>query len=367
MTALQRSCPHCGFINAADASFCGNCGRSMAGGTVTSPAGSMTLCPHCERENPAGADFCGHCGQTLTGRVAPPPEPVPPPENVHKRRSILPILVAAFGLVLFVAAAAAVFLLRDDAVPPATPASLPEEDKAREGAPPGAEEATDELAAGTSSLAPAGRTSLPVAAGEDNTPTLAPTVTPFPTSTLRPTVTPLPTRTPLPPTIQPPPTPLPPTALPATTNVQSADCRPSPGDRWGPTLWERYKDTLGCAVTDVMHPNSAYQYYQHAVMVWREVPDLVYVLYNDGTYDLFPAEGPDGYFDSDWLKGSFGYLWKNNATVRNRVGQPEAAEFNTTNFAVQDFAGGTIFYFLENDARNYVLFSDNKTWTWTQG
>ena len=98
MTALQRSCPHCGFINAADASFCGNCGRSMAGGTVTSPAGSMTLCPHCERENPAGADFCGHCGQALTGRVAPPPEPVPPPENVHKRRSILPILVAAFGL-----------------------------------------------------------------------------------------------------------------------------------------------------------------------------------------------------------------------------------------------------------------------------
>lgn len=131
-------------------------------------------------------------------------------------------------------------------------------------------------------------------------------------------------------------------------------------------MWDRYQDRLGCATTDEMRTNAAYQYYENGMMVWREVPDLVYVLYNNGSFNVFPAEGPDGYFVSDWVKGSFGYLWTNNATVRSRIGQAEAAEFNATNFAAQDFAGGTIFYFLENNAHNYALFNDNGTWTSAQ-
>lgn len=212
----------------------------------------------------------------------------------------------------------------------------------------------------------------PVTAGEEDTvvvaeapsatATLPPTVTPFPTNTPRPTLTPLPTRTPLPPTPPPSPTPIPlPTNSPQPTRPPVV-CQTSPGDRWGPTLWDRNKERLGCATTGEIRSNAAYQYYQHGMMVWRETPDLVYVLYNDGTFDTFAAAGPDGYFDSDWLKGSFGYLWNNNAAVRNQIGQPEAAEFNATNFAAQDFAGGTIFYFLENDARNYVLFDGSGTW-----
>jgi hypothetical protein len=66
------------------------------------------------------------------------------------------------------------------------------------------------------------------------------------------------------------------------------------------------------------------------------------------------------------LKGGFGYLWNNNSTLRNQIGQPEAAEFNATDFAAQDFAGGTIFYFFENNAHNYALFNGSGTWVSAQ-
>lgn len=59
-------------------------------------------------------------------------------------------------------------------------------------------------------------------------------------------------------------------------------------------------------------------------------------------------------------------MWNNNSSVRDGLGQPAAVEANATNFAAQDFERGTIFYFLENDAYNYILFSDNNTWTSTQ-
>jgi hypothetical protein len=48
------------------------------------------------------------------------------------------------------------------------------------------------------------------------------------------------------------------------------------------------------------------------------------------------------------------------------LGQPTTVEANATNFAAQDFERGAILYFFENDAYNYILFSDNNTWTSTQ-
>lgn len=368
--ADTRICAHCGYTNATGAVFCGNCGRSLAAaasGTAT-PAPQSVYCPNCEQENPAGATFCGNCGQSLVadGVISDPepvitPQPPPPVAQTASRKrpqGLLLVLTLVAGTIL-VAAVAAFFLLprfndnrmaelrgvKPDAVPARPTDGLPPEQSS-----PTADDQEDVAAA--------------VAALSD---TPKPTVTPFPTGTPRPTLTPMPTRTSVPPTARPSPTPvILPTSLPTPTSPPPVACQQSPGDRWGPTLWNQYRDRLGCATTGEIHPSSAYQYYQHAMMVWREVPDLVYVLYNNGTFDRFPAAGPEGYFDSDWLKGSFGHLWNNNAAVRDRVGQPEAAEFNTTDFAAQDFAGGTIFYFLENDARNYVLFNDNGTWVSAQ-
>ncbi|HEX6387736.1 MAG TPA: hypothetical protein VF177_23960, partial [Anaerolineae bacterium] len=65
---------------------------------------------------------------------------------------------------------------------------------------------------------------------------------------------------------------------------------------------------------------------------------------------------------NDLLKGAFGWLWNTQESIRNRLSTPEIIEANTTDFAIQDFSGGTIFYFLENNANNYVLFKDQNTW-----
>lgn len=481
--ALSRSCPHCGFINAVSAAFCGNCGQNMTSATrPASPTSPPVYCPYCEQENPAGATFCGHCGRSLTNpAVDMPPMPVAAPPaplaDEGQRRRYLPALVAVFGLILLAAAALFLLLQSDIELPPSL-AGLRGEDRTEEDRPPVGDEATDEPTAEPLSRVAGDRADYTVFRSEDGayalwlvpqnghpaflatsdgheytaeainagpldaegapqaipgwtrlttpefdalideisgftfgdatsgfrlsgqpgiaenvqmpnqappiggegeatsvaeiSPTAAgqaPTVTPFPTSTPRPTLTPLPTRTSLPPTPLPSPTPIlqpSPTPIPPPPTSPPVICQVSPGDRWGPTLWDRYKDTLGCATTGEIRSNAAYQYYQHGMMVWRETPDLVYVLYNNGTFNTFPAAGPDGYFDSDWLKGSFGYLWNNNATVRAQIGQPQAAEFNATDFAAQDFAGGTIFYFFENDARNYALFSSSGTWTSAQ-
>lgn len=368
--ADTRICARCGYTNATGATFCGNCGRSLAAaasGTATPPLQSV-YCLNCEHKNPPEATFCGNCGQSLAAdgtNVGPAPfyapQPLPtaaPTESKERSRNGLLALTLLAGVVLLAAVAAFFLLSRLDDDKTARPAGgKPTIAPARPADEPTTEPASREAESQEDA----------VVLVEDLPDTPNPTVTPFPTGTLRPTLTPMPTRTSVPPTPRPSSTLVVlPTSPSAPTSPPQVACQTSPGDRWGPTLWAHYKDRLGCATIGEIHPNSAYQYYQHAMMVWREVPDLVYVLYNNGTFDRFPADGPEGYFDSDWLKGSFGYLWNNNAAVRDRVGQPEAAEFNTTNFAAQDFAGGTIFYFLENDARNYVLFNDNGTWVSAQ-
>lgn len=169
----------------------------------------------------------------------------------------------------------------------------------------------------------------------------------------------LPTQPPSPlPATSPPPTPLP--------TPQQVTCAPGPGDRWGPTLWAAHRERLGCPLNQETRTNAAYQYYERGLTVWRQDADRIYVLYDNGRYSSFPDDSPSGFHESDLVKGGFGYLWRNNSAVREGLGQPLAIEFNATNFAVQDFAGGTIFYFFENDARNYILFADEGRWMSTQ-
>lgn len=389
--AGTQVCSQCGYTNAAGASFCGRCGQSLiaASTAAAETAPQFTHCPFCERPNPVGATYCGHCGQPLPAVAAEevemspwpvvPPSPVPamtPPKAAGRSQGRLLALMLLAGALFALAIAALILLPRltaDRALGAEATAeaalAMRESDDATEQA----ERAENDLTATAEAAVinePDDSAQITVAALPSATFTLAPTVTPFPTGTPRPTLTPMPTRTPLPPTPIPPPTAVmqptaPPPPPPPPTSTRAA-CLLSPGPRWGPTMWDRYQDRLGCATTDEMRTNAAYQYYENGMMVWREVPDLVYVLYNNGSFNVFPAEGPDGYFVSDWVKGSFGYLWTNNATVRSRIGQAEAAEFNATNFAAQDFAGGTIFYFLENNAHNYALFNDNGTWTSAQ-
>ncbi len=131
-------------------------------------------------------------------------------------------------------------------------------------------------------------------------------------------------------------------------------------------MWNQYQSRLGCALSQEIRTGGAYQIFQRGIAVWRQDASRIYILYDNGSFASFPDNSPSGYYDTDMLKGGFGYLWNNNNSVRDGLGQPATIEFSATDFAAQDFERGTIFYFLENEAYNYVLFSDNSTWTSTQ-
>ena len=58
-------CLSCGFENRDDATFCGECGASVA---------AEIRCPRCERANPPGRKFCDGCGQRLAETAVRHPE-----------------------------------------------------------------------------------------------------------------------------------------------------------------------------------------------------------------------------------------------------------------------------------------------------
>ena len=140
-----------------------------------------------------------------------------------------------------------------------------------------------------------------------------------------------------------------------------AACDRTP-NRWAETLWAAYRARLGCPSAGESRPDSAFQYYEKGVTIWREDLDRIYVIYNDGSYSTHrDDEGPEGYARTPWVKGGFGWLWDNNETVNRRLGQAMAAEANAPQFAAQDFQHGVIFTFYDNETFIYTLFDDG-TW-----
>lgn len=168
---------------------------------------------------------------------------------------------------------------------------------------------------------------------------------------------------PAPEPVTPIPKPITPTPEPITPTPMTEICRESPGPRWGSTLWALHDEKLGCALTPEQRITGAFQLFDHGLTVWRQDRSLIYVLTNNGRFVAYPDNSPPNYRVSDLIKGGFGYLWTTNQSVQQGLGQPRVAEAFATDFAIQDFWGGTIFYFYENDARNYALFDDNNTWT----
>jgi len=67
-------CTDCGFENRDDATFCGECGTSLA---------RETACSQCQRSNPPGRKFCDGCGQLLT--QAAPGTPARDPRSYTPR------------------------------------------------------------------------------------------------------------------------------------------------------------------------------------------------------------------------------------------------------------------------------------------
>jgi len=199
---------------------------------------------------------------------------------------------------------------------------------------------------------------------QSTTPTPSPTSTPVGplvvvTDTPTPTATPASTYTPTPtatPTLTPTPSPLPACELGVREPFRTA--------------WEdaEVQARMGCPTNETHVTWMAFEPFENGFMVWREDNRMIYVLYNDGTWQSFPdtwQEGepekagytpPPGLYEP--IRG-FGKVW------REQLGGPNAAIGWATapeqgdNRAVQDFRNGVM---LDAADWRWVLFQDDHTW-----
>jgi hypothetical protein len=167
-----------------------------------------------------------------------------------------------------------------------------------------------------------------------------------------------------------------PTATATTPAATTPACSQNPAARWANTLYAEFGERLGCPLSGEVPAageviNAAFQYYERGLMVWRQDMDLIYVLaYGEdaagGAFVAVPDASPAGYYESDLVKGGFGYLWSNNEMVRNMVGSPLVIEYFAAEFAAQAFDRGTIFTFFDNGRHQYLLFAGEGEWVYRQ-
>ena len=155
--------------------------------------------------------------------------------------------------------------------------------------------------------------------------------------------------------------PISPTTVSTTpTATTTPSCLTNALSRWRDNIYPEFADRLGCVRSAEIYGTAVYQIYENGLMVWQTDSDFIYVLYTDSTYEIHPVTSPLGsefYIDDD-TKGVMGYLWEENLSVRSQIGNPREIEMGTSEFTLQEFENGTIFYFKENRANTYVLMAD---------
>lgn len=141
--------------------------------------------------------------------------------------------------------------------------------------------------------------------------------------------------------------------------------------KWRESLGSREEGQLGCGLTGVVESSAgAYQYYDNGLMIWREDNSTVYVLYGGG--DGFESIHIDPnldvselYRETQDLRGAFGFLWTNNTSVRERLGEPNGTEQVASEFVYQDFESGFIYSFrIDNVERTFVLIELDESQRW---
>ena len=146
----------------------------------------------------------------------------------------------------------------------------------------------------------------------------------------------------------------------STTTTSSFLCLTDALLRWRDNIYPEFADRLGCVQSPELDPFAVYQLYQNGLMVWREDSNTIYVVYYAESYEIHPVTLPadQEFYLNDLTKGAIGYLWSNNPLIQSQLGNPLEAEMGASEFTLQEFANGTIFYFKENNANTYVLMAD---------
>jgi hypothetical protein len=176
---------------------------------------------------------------------------------------------------------------------------------------------------------------------DDATPTLAATalVTSIETPA-DPTPAPLPTDTP------PPATPSPAATLAPTTSPISC---PFPLQPDLEPAWDEAE--IGCPLDTGQFPiSTAYAPFEGGQMLWRGDTDMIYVVYNDGRWEIYPNEWEQSIQEFTCgeenspptpIRG-FGRVWCDHPAVRESLGAVTALEIGDQASAAQDFDNGTI-------------------------
>jgi hypothetical protein len=152
-----------------------------------------------------------------------------------------------------------------------------------------------------------------------------------------------------------------PAVLTVTTPVATTSaCLENAASRWMTTLYAEFATQLGCPLTNEQHPEATYQLYKNGLLLWRKDTQRIYALYYEGSFATYDADLSLGllFDEGNWRRGPIGYLWDSNGPVQEQLGEPLGPEMGTSEFTLQDFMKGTIFYFKENQQNTYVLLGD---------
>lgn len=214
------------------------------------------------------------------------------------------------------------------------------------------------------------------AAGVLQTPTPpdSPTPTFTDTATRTPTITPsrtlTPSRTPTPsitPTFTPSPTPTmtftPSPPLPAIFGAaNSPSC---------PFTWFFQPAPPNCPLTDPVSTTAAYQRMEGGIMLWMQSGQTIFVLFNQGDWrfapDTYTADEPvtdasitppDGFYQP---QRGFGKLWRNDPTLRARLGWATAPEVGYIALIQADSGTGTR-YLTGPNGEIFALGADQTSW-----
>lgn len=149
----------------------------------------------------------------------------------------------------------------------------------------------------------------------------------------------------------------------STSPTSSSGCVNNALRRWQSSIYPEFASRLGCPTSSEKQLTGVFQIFENGIMVWRGDSNSIYVLYTDGTaintfqrFDMdnvAPLES-----ENPLLKGSIGLLWTANTAVQNKIGNPTTNEMGVSDFVLQEFANGTLFYFSENLANTYLLLGD---------
>ncbi len=151
------------------------------------------------------------------------------------------------------------------------------------------------------------------------------------------------------------------TPVTAPTSIPSSgSCLTNALVRWRDNLYSEFADRLGCVQSPELYPTAVYQLYEHGLMVWRKDNNSIYVLYYAESYETHSITLPDGtdFYVNERTKGAIGYLWANQAHIESQLGEPLDTEMGASEFTLQEFADGTMFYFKENRGNSYILMAD---------